>query len=67
MAEQTLFERILSGEIPSHEIGSGDGWYAFLDIFPRREGHTLVIPNCSSATNCRSKRRPTYHVDERCC
>ena len=44
MAEQTLFERILSGEIPSHEIGSGDGWYAFLDIFPRREGHTLVIP-----------------------
>ena len=44
MAEQTLFERILSGEIPSHEICSGDGWYAFLDIFPRREGHTLVIP-----------------------
>ena len=44
MAEQTLFERILSGEIPSHEVGSGDGWYAFLDIFPRREGHTLVIP-----------------------
>ena len=44
MAEQTLFERILSGEIPSHEIDSGDGWYAFLDIFPRREGHTLVIP-----------------------
>ncbi|CAI8353350.1 MAG: putative HIT-like protein [Euryarchaeota archaeon UBA443] len=44
MAEQTLFERILSGEIPSHKIASGDGWYAFLDIFPRREGHTLVIP-----------------------
>ena len=44
MAEQTLFERILSGEIPSHKIGSGEGWYAFLDIFPRREGHTLVIP-----------------------
>ena len=44
MAEQTLFKRILSGEIPSHKIGSGEGWYAFLDIFPRREGHTLVIP-----------------------
>ena len=40
----TLFERILSGEIPSHEVAKGDGWYAFLDIFPRREGHTLVIP-----------------------
>lgn len=44
MAERTLFEQILSGEIPSHKIGSGEGWYAFLDIFPRREGHTLVIP-----------------------
>lgn len=41
----TLFERILSGEIPSHEVAKGEGWYAFLDIFPRREGHTLVIPN----------------------
>ena len=44
MAEETLFERILSGEIPSHTIGSGEGWFAFLDIFPRREGHTLVVP-----------------------
>ena len=44
MAELTLFQRILSGEIPSHKIASGEGWYAFLDIFLRREGHTLVIP-----------------------
>ena len=44
MSESTLFQRILSGEIPSHKIASGEGWYAFLDIFPRREGHTLVIP-----------------------
>jgi len=40
----TLFEKILNGAIPSHHVASGDGWYAFLDIFPRREGHTLVIP-----------------------
>ena len=40
----TLFEKILSGDVPSHRVASGDGWYAFLDIFPRREGHTLVIP-----------------------
>ena len=44
MAEKSLFEHILSGDIPSHKVGSGEGWYAFLDIFPRREGHTLVIP-----------------------
>ncbi|MAJ01919.1 MAG: HIT family hydrolase [Euryarchaeota archaeon] len=40
----TLFERILAGEIPSHRVAEGEHWYAFLDIFPRREGHTLVIP-----------------------
>lgn len=45
MSDQTLFEKILSGEIPSHEIGRGNNWYAFLDIFPRREGHTLVVPH----------------------
>ena len=45
MSDQTLFEKILSGEIPSHEIGHGNNWYAFLDIFPRREGHTLVVPH----------------------
>jgi len=40
----TLFEKILSGEIPSHCVAEGEEWYAFLDIFPRRAGHTLVIP-----------------------
>ena len=45
MADETLFERIISGEIPSHGVAKGDGWYAFLDINPRRPGHTLVVPN----------------------
>lgn len=40
----TLFERILSGAIPSHHVARGTGWYAFLDVFPRRAGHTLVVP-----------------------
>ena len=40
----TLFDSILSGQIPSHCVAQGESWYAFLDIFPRREGHTLVIP-----------------------
>ena len=40
----TLFESILSGQIPSHCVAQGESWYAFLDIFPRRDGHTLVIP-----------------------
>ena len=40
----TLFEKILRGEIPSHTVAEGEDWFAFLDIFPRRSGHTLVIP-----------------------
>ena len=45
MDDQTLFGKIIAGEIPSHKVASGDNWYAFLDIYPRREGHTLVIPH----------------------
>ena len=47
MAEPTLFDRILDKTIPSHKVAEGEYWYAFLDIFPRREGHTLVIPKQS--------------------
>lgn len=44
MAETTLFQRILSGEIPGNFIGRGENWAAFLDVFPRADGHTLVVP-----------------------
>lgn len=45
MAEEpSLFTRILDGEVPANFIARGDDWAAFLDIFPRRPGHTLVIP-----------------------
>jgi histidine triad (HIT) family protein len=40
----TIFSRIIAGEIPSYKIAENDQFYAFLDIFPLREGHTLVIP-----------------------
>ena len=44
MAEPTLFESIVAGTIPSHKVAEGEKWYAFLDIFPRTSGHTLVVP-----------------------
>ena len=47
MAEPTLFDRILNGTMPSHKVAEGELWYAFLDIFPRSGGHTLVIPKQS--------------------
>jgi len=45
LVEQTLFERIISEEIPANFIARGDDWSAFLDVFPRRPGHTLVVPH----------------------
>ncbi len=40
----TIFERIVAGEIPCHRIWEDGEHLAFLDINPRVEGHTLVIP-----------------------
>ncbi len=40
----TIFSKIIAGEIPSYKIAENDKFFAFLDIFPLREGHTLVIP-----------------------
>ncbi len=47
MAEPTLFDQILNGTLPSHKVAEDELWYSFLDIFPRREGHALVIPKQS--------------------
>ena len=43
MAE-TIFTKILNGEVPSHRVYEDDLVYAFLDIAPLSPGHTLVIP-----------------------
>ncbi len=40
----TIFSKIIAGEIPSYKIVENDKFFAFLDIFPLREGHTLVVP-----------------------
>ncbi|MAT48794.1 MAG: HIT family protein [Euryarchaeota archaeon] len=40
----TLFSKIINGDIPCFEISKGDNWLSFLDINPRRTGHTLVVP-----------------------
>ena len=40
----TIFTKITKGEIPSYKVAESDDFYAFLDISPLAEGHTLVIP-----------------------
>ncbi|HYC39291.1 MAG TPA: HIT family protein [Chitinophagaceae bacterium] len=40
----TIFSKIIAGEIPGYRIAENDRFFAFLDIFPLREGHVLVVP-----------------------
>ena len=40
----TIFSKIIKGDIPSFKIAENEKFYAFLDINPLVEGHTLVIP-----------------------
>ena len=41
---QTIFTKILAGEIPCHRVYEDDKVLAFLDINPLSRGHVLVIP-----------------------
>ena len=39
-----VFAKILRGELPCHKVYEDDDTLAFMDIMPRADGHTLVIP-----------------------
>ena len=40
----TIFTKIIKGEIPCYKIAEDDRFIAFLDVFPIKKGHTLVVP-----------------------
>ena len=40
----SIFTRIVNGEIPCYKVAEDENYFAFLDISPLTEGHTLVIP-----------------------
>lgn len=40
----TIFTKIIKGEIPCYKIAENDKFFAFLDINPLAKGHTLVVP-----------------------
>jgi histidine triad (HIT) family protein len=44
VGDMTIFSKIIAGEIPSYKIAENEKFFAFLDIFPLREGHVLVVP-----------------------
>jgi histidine triad (HIT) family protein len=40
----TIFSKIIAGQIPSYKIAEDEKFIAFLDVFPLRKGHVLVVP-----------------------
>lgn len=47
---ETIFDKILAGDIPCHRVYEDEHVLAFLDIGPLADGHTLVIPKERRAT-----------------
>jgi len=41
---ETLFTKIIQGEIPCYKIAENEDFFTFLDINPNAKGHTLVVP-----------------------
>lgn len=42
--DDSIFTKIINGDIPCHKIYEDDMVFAFLDIHPINVGHTLVVP-----------------------
>ena len=40
----SIFSKIVAGEIPCYKVAENDQYLAFLDVFPLKKGHTLIIP-----------------------
>ena len=40
----SIFSKIIAGEIPCYKIAENDHFIAFLDVFPLVKGHVLVVP-----------------------
>jgi histidine triad (HIT) family protein len=43
-----IFARILTGEIPAHKVYEDAHTFAFMDVMPQSDGHTLVIPKVAA-------------------
>jgi len=44
--EDSIFSKIINGDIPCHKVYEDDRVLAFLDIHPIQPGHTLIVPKC---------------------
>lgn len=40
----SIFTKIIRGDIPSYKVYEDDRVYAFLDVYPVAKGHVLIVP-----------------------
>ncbi|HDA8273522.1 HIT family protein [Staphylococcus aureus] len=59
---ETIFGKILTGEIPSFKVYEDDYVYAFLDISQVTKGHTLLIPKKASANIFETDEGTMKHI-----
>ena len=51
--EDTIFTKIVKGEIPCYKVAEDENFFAFLDISPIAKGHVLVITKLQTCpTSC---------------
>lgn len=44
--EESIFTKIIRGDIPCYKVYEDERTFAFLDINPLSDGHILVVPKC---------------------
>lgn len=59
---ETIFSKIIEGEIPSHKVYEDDYVYAFLDISQVTKGHTLLVPKKASANIFETDAETMKHI-----
>ncbi|HEC2155053.1 TPA: HIT family protein [Staphylococcus delphini] len=61
---ETIFSKIIDGEIPSFKVYENDNVYAFLDISQVSKGHTLLIPKKPSPNIYETDAETMKHIGE---
>lgn len=61
-----IFAKILRGEMPCFKVYEDEHTLAFLDIMPRTDGHTLIIPKAPSRTLIDAKPEDVQHCAVTC-
>ncbi|KIX91403.1 cell-cycle regulation protein HIT [Staphylococcus microti] len=61
---ETIFSKIIAGDIPSYKIYENEYVYAFLDISQVSKGHTLLIPKKPSANIFETDAETMKHIGE---